>query len=107
MALPVTRSKSRQSKIAMSVHGVVHNLAVDDGQTDFSLLIASSGTFGIEVVVAQDHDVGELARLDRAERGFLLQEPAVLGGVQPQRFRRVSCWPPLISVPSEFLPVTM
>ena len=41
---------------------------------------------GVEVVIAEDDEVGELAGLDRAERRLFLQEPAVLRRVETQRF---------------------
>ena len=61
-------------RLVRLVHGVVHNLAVDDRQYGLELLDRVIGhALRIEVVVAQHHEIGELARFDRAEPCFFFR----------------------------------
>jgi hypothetical protein len=63
----------------------VHDPAVDHGQhrLQFSDGVVRHA-LRVEVVLAQHHQIGELARLDRAQLFFLAQEPAVLGRIETQ-----------------------
>ena len=66
--------------------GVVHDLAVDHGEHRADLLDLHVGHG--EVVPIEHDQIGELARLDRADAVFHPQEPAVAAREQAQRLLR-------------------
>src|SRR4051812_39074597 len=88
---PSTKTTSANVRVvSVMVHAslrrVVNDFAVDDGDHRFQLANGVVGhALGVEVVVSQYHQIGELAGFDRAEPVFFLQEPAVLRRVQPER----------------------
>src|SRR5215204_4373847 len=69
-----------------ALRAFVDDAAVDDGydRTQLPDIVVGHG-FRIEVIRAEHDEVPQFPGLDRAERGFFFQEPAVLGGVQPER----------------------
>src|SRR5262245_42353803 len=65
---------------------VMNHLSVDDGQHGVQFPERRVGNpHRVEIVVAQHDDIAELALLDRAQLGLLLEEPAVFDGVEADR----------------------
>src|SRR5437899_11984541 len=88
-ALSGARGTHRAGTTSPSVAQVQHAAVVDDvpadhGQhrADLLQVLVRHG----EVVAVEDHQVGELAGLDRAELILLAQEPAVLARVEAEHF---------------------
>src|SRR5713101_4500163 len=84
-----TRSKPasrRRAGAELPIEQVVHDFSVDDRQDGVELPDRFVGNAHlVEIVVAQYDDIAELAFFDRAQPIFLLEEPAVLDGVESDR----------------------
>src|SRR5687768_226102 len=87
MAWPSTMTRrpalsSGRACASAQLAAVMDDVAADHGEHRADLLQVFDGH--AEVVVAQDHEVGQLAFLDAAELVLLAQEPPVLPRVEAQ-----------------------